>query len=517
MRFRNLPNWVWYLNGYDDSRDMLVGRHIAQYGESVPRGSMADGSLNLIANSPVYYYTVALFYIFGRSPTGVMVLWAAVSAVMVYIGFLVGKNIRDDATGLCVALVIAIQPEFVYMGKVFEQTPFLPLFILLSLYILTSATRFTMTRFVVVTTLIFLPIHFHFGYIILFPVLLVWAGSLWWFDNTRTKLVFHVLTVCWIALQSMILLALTYEHRVLDQILFMQTFLQRHIPDFFGTIFSSIGLIRAMLFPGLPPAVSAMLMGISVAAVFASFRSVLRTRARIGHAGLFAALVLPVLFVGFYNWTIYPNYLYSVLTAYIIALGITMRQLFDVNRFVALCVLLVVIVYFSQLAIIRSNAPVSVSYYDQQRDVAAAIYRDFTKTERIGPRPQKPVFPLPAFTLATLSSTPYLWYDGWATGATWYFLEDYFGYRLVGLTKTESNFYPLVRHPKYFYVICDHRENARAEDVCFRRFTSARTYLARSYDTIYTSPTYTVWRFQILMDQPVDTYTIGYHDLMRTR
>src|SRR3990172_43604 len=75
LRLASLRNYIWFQQGYDESRDMLVAKHIVEYGEWLWRGPYAAGGQNILLNSPVYYYLLAIFWFIARSPYGVMLFW----------------------------------------------------------------------------------------------------------------------------------------------------------------------------------------------------------------------------------------------------------------------------------------------------------------------------------------------------------------------------------------------------------------------------------------------------------
>ena len=505
LRFRGIGQWVWYLNGYDDSRDMLVARHIAVYGEHILRGSMADGSFHLLVNSPVYYDTTALFFAVGRSPLGIMVLWAAVATTSIGLVYAVGKRIWDEATGLVFAVLLAVHPEFVYMGKVYEQTPFLPVIVWITLFLLAGRKPLTYFGFFILAAFLFLPIHFHFGYLIVFPVLLVWLSVRWWNEH-RIKTIGAILypVVVFTAFAAGTVL-LTYRVRPFDQAAFVPALLVHRISTYVSLVQTALSVFVGVLFPVIDPFVSYGIMIISVALLY----TLIRSKNRRWFFWIFLAAVVPFFIVGFYNSDVHPNYFYSVLAVWLLVFGLAVRKMIEMNRVFGWCFLAGALVLFFIQSVSRSNPQTFVSYYDQQRRVAQAIYADYRRT---GVPEQGPLF-----TLATLSSTPYLWYDGWATGATWYFLEQDFGQQLVRLSDTGANFVPLVSRPVFIYVICDHRENPYAGSACRRRFAGYRTYLSDAYTTVYQTQVYTVWRYSIVRPAPGNQYNIGYPDLAPVR
>lgn len=65
-------NQIWTTAFFDDSRDVLVAKHIVEYQENVTRGPWTDGgdldSTDIkLLSSPLYYWLIAVLWFFQPS------------------------------------------------------------------------------------------------------------------------------------------------------------------------------------------------------------------------------------------------------------------------------------------------------------------------------------------------------------------------------------------------------------------------------------------------------------------
>lgn len=504
LRSIDFIRWTWEMVGYDESRDMLVARHIVEYGERLFRGPLSAGSRNILMNSPLYYYVVAFLWFFGGSPYGIMLLWLFLSLVIICLGFHVGRKVWDEGAGLCIAFVLAVHPEMVVMSKQVGQPQLVPILMLFILLFFARTKPLTLFTFFLGAVLIFLPMHIHYGYLIVFPILTLWLTYIFLRDYKDLKVYGICYALATFEFLGVIWMYFTYQYEMFDQIRFVNTYGSRNYLVIGQSIIESWKEVFALVFSGVsapflyPIFISFLLIPIAILTIKSS-----NCRTNAWYRGASAASLTPFLFVGMYNGQVSPTYLFSVFILWLVLIGFSVRYFFSINRWLGWISILLVGVHFGQLSLGAMRAPTVVSHYLQHKEIASAIYRDYINIENNN------VFP--SFVIATLSTSPYLVYDGWGTGSTWYWLEYFFGKRLVGLSDTVTNFFPLVSNPKYFYVICDHREKEYDSETCERMFVRKRSYISNDRSVVYYSPTYTVWRYVVLFDPGV-SFNMAYEE-----
>jgi hypothetical protein len=188
---------------------------------------------------------------------------------------------------------------------------------------------------------------------------------------------------------------------------------------------------------------------------------------------------------------------------FIIAAGL--RALLARNRYVWLvCIGIVLWIFVEQASTVITEVP-KRPYVQQLREVSNMLYDDYRFREPVAGTS-------PSIALAVLAGKN-LPYDGWGTGALWYFLEEHFKQRLVRLDNYGTNFSPVIQHPSYFYVLCDYR-GLGPDDRCTRDFRAARTYLLdKKEEKIYAAGPFALWLFYINPSLPVSNYNIVYPGL----
>ena len=99
-------------------------------------------------------------------------------------GLFVGKSVLDKETGLIFSFIIAISPELIYQSKNLYQPFFLPFFSLLFLLVITNNKNYLRTRIIIAIFTLFIPLHIHFGAMLMLPIGLSW---LCWFSLVKHK------------------------------------------------------------------------------------------------------------------------------------------------------------------------------------------------------------------------------------------------------------------------------------------------------------------------------------------
>lgn len=515
LRFIHLSSWTWDMGGYDESRDMLVARHIVEYHDWVWRGPFAAGGHNILTNSAFYYYFIAAIWFLTRSPEVFMVAWAMIMAGVIPLGYFVGKKLWDKTTGIYIALLFAVHPTFVGMSKLLSQINLIPLWVLIVIHIIISKKHWSFGRAVCGLSMLFLGLHIHYGSFILVGGLYAWMSWTWWKNASISSRVGRI--VGWALITEYVLLFwfyATYKVVPFDQFLFVDNNIKNAHPNIFviiaGALRDTGSLLLYQVYDTRAQLVAiAGLVGYGIG--FGSNLFSLRVRQFCVWG--FVCTLSAYGVIGIYLGHLSLSYFYSVLPLYMIIFGVFLRRLSQQYYFLGGAVLVLLSSSLSYQAWHEMQPPTSISPYRSYREIAQAVAADYTKNISGDVRNE-----IPSFALATLSTAPYLVFDGWANGSTWYWLEEIFHKKLVQVTDGVMNFYPLATHPKYFYVICDHRESGEASaQVCLNRFTKIRPYISSTYSVVYASFAYTVWRFDIESIPQDNVYNVAYDELLNPK
>lgn len=506
FRLSNISLYTWQLIGYDESRDVLVARHIVEYGDVVWRGPYASGSKNMLMNSPVYYYFMAALWFIGRSPVVVLALWSLLLASIMYFAYRVGTLVWDNTLGIIMALLFAVQPTLISNSRHNSQPYVLTLFFMIFLWAYWKKSSMTLTRLCFLVALLMIPMHFHYGILLMFPAAFLLLGVEWlklvatskagWLAKISPILVGEYFIFTWVWL--------TYWQTPFDQQLFLFREISR---DWVSVVTQMQSAVVAMLDNLWWSKDIRVVIGILVCFVgvtgwhFYKQKHDNVTREKYWWMVLFA--IVPPVVAGFHGDIIHTSYMLGVLPVLLMLIAIGIRVIMANNRYIALIVVFLVVGVFSEQALtVNAEAPTR-SYYLQLQDVSRALYDDYRKIE--------PQHVAEASIALAVVSQAHLPLDKWGTSAMWYFLEDYFNKRLVSLSDYGTNFVSVIQKPRYFYVLCDYRvfaQSARSE--CIQKFRNARTYLLDGETMIYTSGEFDVWRFRIDETQEIGDYNVVY-------
>ena len=500
------------MGGYDESRDMLIASHLVEYGDWVWRGPLAAGGFNILANSPFYYYFIAVIWAVSRTPEVFMVVWAIIMASVIPLGYMLGNRLWDKSAGLYIALLFAVHPTFVGMGKFLSQVNLIPLWILIVVNIVLIKKRWKFVPFAFALATVFLGLHIHYGSLIMIASLYMWACWVWWHHSTASSLLIR-LVYLGLLTEYLVLfwIYVTYKFAPFDQFIFFEANIQATDRNLYSHMVDVARNVGSLLWVGVYDmrAISITLLGLFGYIVGCTSKVFMP---RVRNFAVWGSFCVASSFValGVYSGHISLSYLYSLLPFYIIIFGLFLRRVHDVNRFLGVIVLCIFAMLFVGSAW-REMQPTTVeSPYRSYRKIADAIFDDYLVIAR--GTPQQDTF---SFVIATLSTSPYVVYDGWANGSTWYWLEKISQKKLVSLTDDVTNFRPLVTHPKYFYVICDHRDSGRdSAEICQTRFVNVRDYISKSYTVVFSSNFYTVWRYGIERAPFQDIYNVAYDELL---
>jgi len=509
FRFFRIFQSTWMLEGYDESRDMLVARHIVEYGDWLWRGPLASGSMNALMNSPMYYYVLSVLWFIGRSPFSVMLLWAALLMSVVYIAYRTGVEAGDKQLGIIMALLFAVQPTLISNSRHISQPYLLPLFSVLFLWLFWRRGTMTLWRFCLLIVVLLFPMHIHYGSLLMLPAGLLWLGVVWVEHAFRKQggLTWKIIPPLVVEYVLMTWVWFTYGKTPFDQQFYLADEMHRTLPTVLLKMRDAwIVTADNIWWAKDPVVVIGMLMFFAGCAFWYE-----KQRTHQKHSGsrsywwMLGFAVIPPLVAGFHGDSIHTYYMLGTLPILLFIIAAGLRALLARNRYVGLvCIGIILWIFMEQALTVVSEVP-QRSYFQQLREVSNRLYDDYRVREPAGEAP-------PAIALAVLAGKT-LPYDGWGTGALWYFLEEHFKQRLVRLDNYGTNFFPVVRRPSYFYVLCDYRGFGRG-DTCTGNFKTARAYLLdRKEEKIYAAGPFVLWLFYINPALPVPNYNIAYPGL----
>lgn len=123
LRVYNLEDTARVLS--DTGRDLLIAKHLAE-GEA--DFFISPPSSGGVANSPLYFWTLAVFWRLGGGIATTFFYHAAVASLLVLVMWQIGKAVKDESLGIFLAFYFAIQPFFISYARWVWQPSLLPLF-----------------------------------------------------------------------------------------------------------------------------------------------------------------------------------------------------------------------------------------------------------------------------------------------------------------------------------------------------------------------------------------------------
>ncbi|MEA2056388.1 MAG: hypothetical protein U9O78_01565 [Patescibacteria group bacterium] len=501
LRFYRLPQQVWEQDGYDESRDMLVARHIVQHQARPQRGPLAAGGLNWLKNSPVYFYFVASIWKITQNPTLFMYAWASLMSLQIGLAFLVGRELQDDLTGLLTAILVALQRQQIYQSRQLLQPFLLPIFSLLFVWLLLkNCKKRKLWRLLMAIITLLLPLHFHYSIFLLLPLGLIWISYEWGQLIEQENNLANIF-LPWLTFLGMLTswLLLTYVDQPLDQLYFFIFNFRQQTESWLGSWQQTTDILINQLWPQLnyKNACGLTLFLVTIGGLK------LKDKTRRHKYTLILSLTLSFAWASLFTKTTAETYLLSTQILFLPLFALGLRRLIKIQPIAGwittILVLILTIVPTSKL--LTEEVP-AVSFYHQQQKIAEIIQKEQgEKTD---------------FALTGLNTHNSLPFDGWAMSGIWFQLENLYQQKLVKVTNYGVNFSPLVTQAKNLYFICDHRiKPEKVETECFKRFKQARDYLLPNEKIIFENKNYTVWQFEIKPNSKVGRYTQVYSELLK--
>lgn len=513
LRLYQIDKVVWMQYGYDESRDMLVARHIANYGESISGGPLAAGGMHWLQNSPLYYYFVALLWFFTRDPLRLMYLWAVVMTSPILIGYLIGKKINNEQTGLILASLLAVNSQMVASSRELLQ-PHLSL-IWASLFIYSGIslikTKKYKLRYLLLTIFFtLLPLHFHYGVLLALPTALIFIIYSWFNlnkdllkniskkinKNKKGTLIYQALSPIFLFLgMIMSWILLTYRIFPFDQIYFLIfNFEQNYYISPILQIREAILMINKMTwsyyfsFIGILIFIFALV--ISISKLINKKKQELKLRKII----IFLLMMsCSVFFFAFYKRFVTETYLLFIFPFFITLLALSLSTFIKHFKIIGWGITLASVLIMASFTLMHSfqNLPIN-SFQNQQKNTAQTIYDHYQSLNLEEANPQ------PSLLITWYTTIGNMPFDGWGTSGIWYYLEQFFQKKLVFLTKNSLNHTPINKYPKIIYMVCDHREKPQLiEKECVSRFMKSYPILNNEIDELSSNPEISVWSAKV--------------------
>lgn len=511
FRLSNLQNNVWSQAGYDESRDMLVAEHIVRYSETISSGPLAAGGLKWLKNSPVYFYLVSILWRFTRNPISFMYLWSLLMSLVVPISYFVGKNLHNRTTGIISAILFAVHNHLIFESRELLQPFLLPLFSLLFLlFLIIHIKRKNLFSLLLAIFFLLFPLHLHYGIFLSLPAGIGWLTyyyiKLVQKNNNWKNIVLPLITSfgligSWIVL--------TYRLFVFDQIYFLMFNFESKSEFIFSKLFNVINTFFNIIWSDTSWKLALLATtGLFLATVIYLFqlkKKPIRFKILLS---FIASLMLAVI----YNRNVASTYLLSILPYILVFYSIGISLLIKANKIFGWIVAGTIITIFYLQSTRAMSTLNEVSFFDQNYQVAQSIYKDYLGLTNYKNQITKST---PRLTIAVLTTSKSLPFDGWGTSGFWYHLENIFDQKLITLTNIGINHRPLVKRPQFIYLVCDHRINKELIlEECYNRFISVRQYLVGENKEILKLSNYTVWRFNVDPNKIIGTGNYVYQDLL---
>ncbi len=497
FRFFHLTENIWNQSGYDESRDMLVAKHIVEFGENISKGPLAAGGLGLLQNSEVYYYFLAFIWNFSRSPQLFMILWVMLHSLAIPLAFFCGKQLKDIKTGLLFSVLVAMSPQFIYSSRELLQPHLLLLFSLIFIWssFVFVNSNFTKSLYLnVAICFLLLPLHFHYGILLFLPFGFLWIGYLWLqyiyknnyhYFSWRTMIppvlvVFLVLTWAFT----------TYRVILFDQLYFIISNIERvQSIEPLTKITNVINILGNTVFKtsnkyGLTALSLIVFFGIvnykKIVNQFSPIKLILIVS---GASSLLLAL--------FFSGNVAETYILYIFPFWLMLVAIIMRYSFEKSVFFTFVTIVGVLSmmfsgYYSEQ---KYNLPI-ISFHEQQQNIAQAIYDDYSILDTN--------FHIPNLLITYYTTSRNMPYDGWGSSGIWFYLEGYFDKQLIKLIPSGMNHYQIQSKIKYIYMTCDHRIfEDKIQEECIDRFLSAHSYVSPTLIHVASTPSLTTWRAHV--------------------
>lgn len=503
FRVIKIDKSVWRLTGYDESRDILVAKHIVNYQEFIKRGPLAAGGQGVLMNSPIYYYFLAAIWLITGTPLAFMWGWSLLMSGAVLIGYFVGKELYDQKTGLILASILAVNQQAIYNSRELLQPHLLMMTSLLFIWsMLLLIKKLQLKDALLATFFLLIPLHFHYGVLLIIPAGVAWL-IYYWLQINKTKGFTPKNVLGIIILGEAIFLSwifLSYKFFPFDQFYFpIISFERSHtffsfyqLRDFWSQLLKMIwqdGLSKNLY-------MKLLLLFASVIAIFKRKKRVKLNTQLKRKIVFLASMSFSIILLGFIKIGVITTYLTAIFPFLVVILALFLRFLIKETGIIGWIVTIasLIIMTRSSIFFIKLYYP-DISYHDQQKNIATIIHQDYLNLD---PEYKKD---RPKFIVTFYTTAIDMPFDGWGTSGTWFYLEELFNQPLIKLTNYGVNHQPIEQYPKYIYLICDHRSFPKLVQVeCIDRFHINRPFIEKELQQVGGTTDFTSWRATVKPD-----------------
>lgn len=498
LRFYQLDKSVWMQSGYDESRDMLVAKHIVLHKEHVAYGPLAAGGMNWLKNSPVYYYFIAVLWSVTREPVLLMYLWAALMTIPVIFAYYIGKKFQDHLAGIILASFFAVNSQLLYGSRELLQPHLLiicaTIFSWSLISNLISKHKYRILHLFSASFFLFIPLHFHYGVLIAMPAAATLLGLRAWahYRNSR-QLLSLIILIAFTAYLIWTWVLATYRSFPFDQIYFLSKNRERNYEP---NPLEQLGLTMEKINHMLWGETNWIHIIVGALLVLSAVLIVLRKTANDTQKTILSWYMLvsssALLFI-FYKHYVAETYLLYLFPFILISMALILRKIIERFRIGGSILSVFIIGWMLQFSWTHTLAYLpTVSYHDQQRQLAEIIAADYRQQDLdLNNR-------YPELLITWYTTTYNMPFDGWGSSGIWYYLEDIFAQKLVINTSYGLNHTPLYKRPKLVYMICDHRSRAELVPTeCEARFLKSYVIKTNSFVKIKTGENLSLWRATI--------------------
>ncbi len=487
-RFQHTYDW-----GADNARDFLVAKHIVRYQDWKWIAPWSFGSNNLLANSGIYYYFLAIFYLFSFDHVLIYQYIIAIFCLIttfVY-GYLLGKLFfQHPVARWLTATIISILPVFNLYGRSVFQPHFALIFFLIFTYYLLLALRKQSAKYLLLANVVyFFSLNFHFSLLILYPWMAIMNGYIQlkiyqkqhkksrltfkefvWSQATYTTLVL-ILSLYFLVLNQIVIYGWQAGSRMLG--IFLNKLL---IWQFTSDVPMNVSFVTSLrdnfaTFPKILFGLNQEFM--AIIGLFLLFFIVLILWFQVGEQQriqisliCLSFLFFPLIFIliklpnelpyPYYYFT--PYYVLLPIGLFMLLSGLSKKwQLLGVGLFFLLTFLLSV----QQLQTFQVTS--NHGYRERQMMIAEQIYADLKHRNAVDKGD---------FSIFTIDDQL-----DWNSSIYWYLLEDKLDKPLIQTTAYRYNIISLYEHTQFIYLVCDDPRvswDVGREKLCLERFSQNR-------------------------------------------
>lgn len=506
LRLVNLHNYMFQNIGYDQARDVLVAQHFLKYDERIERGPEAFGAIGLLTNSVGYYYLITVLLFFSQNPENMMFILATIFSLMMLIAFVVGKNILDKETGLIFSLLLAFSPELIAQSKNLYQPHFLPLF---SLVFLLSATYKKIPwklRLIVMISSLLIPLHLHFGAMLLLPFGIAWIGRLVWIKYKSDRKLNDVFLACTLFLFLLTQLVIaTYTVLPFDQLSFISSQAKDFLlTNMFTKILEIVNLFLLLVFSDKNAVLEIIFknstfqkifIGILVSPIFFVKSSLFKNNGEI------VFWITGLLYSGFFaiisSSQLHHTYFSSLIPIFYLILALFLRFILKINKIFGLALVGIILIFSFYVILLNEKSVVSMyPIVDQLENISDKIVLDIKENRGENEKFEE------NFTIALMATDDTFTHDGWGTTPIWYFLEQKLNTKLISITDDRhlANIVPNVKSVETIYFVCEDRSGITVErsKKCLDKFYFERSNILNSPKLLTQTSSYILWKIETM-------------------